>query len=396
MLSRHSNEILAAMPEGRLVAVDLLRGLAIAAMVVVNNPGSWSHVYAPLAHAEWHGWTPTDVIFPLFLFVVGLSLVLANGDRREFPAVGRRQWSRALKLFALGLLLAVFFYNFRDADYNWLRDRLERIRWLGVLQRIALVYIICCYLLRWCSPRGLLVATLTLAIAPWLLMLWVPYSDGAGEIFRGQLSFGNHFSAWLDQAILGSTHVYYRTAQPFAFDPEGLLTTLPAAATCLLGVLAGLGWRASSQSPAAKTRLAAYWLLGGLVLLALGQLLHPWVPVNKALWSPSFVAVTGGVSLILLAGCFYLADIRGQRRALAPLLVFGINAIALFMLAGIVGRLLIAIPVGDLSLKQWLFNGVYRPLFGGYGGSLAFALSCLAIFYGALWQLYRRRIIWKV
>ncbi|MCW8126983.1 acyltransferase family protein [Microbulbifer halophilus] len=396
MYSRHAQEILAGVPEGRLVAVDLLRGFAIAAMVLVNNPGSWSYVYAPLAHAEWHGWTPTDVIFPLFLFVVGLSLVLANGGGKEFPAVGWRYWSRALKLFALGLLLAIFFYNFHDASYSWPQDRLENIRWLGILQRIALVYIICCYLLRWCSPRGLLLVALALVAVPWLLMLSVPYASDSGEVFRGELSFGNHFSAWLDQAVLGSAHLYYRNAQPFAFDPEGLLTTLPAVATCLLGVLAGLGWKAAEPSPAGKTRIAMRWLVCGLLLLGLGQLLHPWVPINKALWSPSFVAVTGGVSLILLAACFYFADIRRHHRALAPLLVLGVNAIALFMLAGIVGRLLIMVPVGDLSLKQWLFDGFYRPLFGGYGGSLLFALSCLAVFYAVMWQLYRRRIIWKV
>lgn len=396
MAGAHIEEILAKVPQGRLMSVDLLRGLAIAAMVLVNNPGSWSYVYAPLAHAEWHGWTPTDVIFPLFLFVVGVSLVLANGRKRGFPAVGWTQWSRTLKLFGLGLFLAVFFYNFRDASYSWLDDRIAGIRWLGVLQRIALVYIICCYLVHWLSPRGLAFAALACLTLPWLLMLYVPYSSESGEVFQGQLLFGNHFSAWLDQYLLGSAHVYYRNAEPFAFDPEGLLTTLPAVATALLGVLAGLAWQREGDDLAARSRLCRWWFLSGAVLLVAGQLLHPWLPINKALWSPSFVLVTGGVSLLLLAALFFLVDVRAYRRGLAPLLVFGVNAIALFMLAGIVGRLLFMIPVGDESLKQWLFGNVYQPLFGAYAGSLMFALSCLLIFYGVMWQMYQRRIIWKV
>lgn len=396
MLQRHNEHILSLSPQGRLMSVDLLRGLAIAAMVLVNNPGSWSYVYAPMAHAEWHGWTPTDVIFPLFLFVVGVSMVLANGRRETFPAVGWPQWSRALKLFGLGLFLAIFFYNFRDPAYDWFEDRLTGIRWLGVLQRIALVYIFCCYLVSWLSTRGLIVAAVLCTLVPWLMMLWIPYSGDTGEVFRGQLLFGNHFSAWLDHWLLGSEHLYYRNAEPFPFDPEGVLTTLLAVSTCLLGVLAGLAWKACDGTEEGRMKLCRQWLAAGVLLLVVGQLLHPWVPINKALWSPSFVMVTGGVSLMLLATLFYLVDIRGFRGPLAPLLVFGVNAIALFMLAGVVGRVLIMIPVGETTLKGWLFSNVFEPLFGSYGGSLAFAVSCLALFYVVMWQMYRRRIIWKV
>ena len=395
-MRQHVNAILAQVPGGRLMSVDLLRGLAIAAMVLVNNPGSWSFVYTPMGHAEWHGWTPTDVIFPLFLFVVGVSMVLSCGRDKPFPAVGWAQWSRALKLFALGLFLAVFFYNFRDASYSWVVDRLEGIRWMGVLQRIALVYILCCYLARWLSTPGLVAAAVLCSLVPWVLMLFVPYQNAAGDTFQGQLAFGNHFSAWLDQWLLGSEHLYYRNAEPFAFDPEGVLTTFSAASTCLLGVLAGLAWKRSGTDPQAQRRLCRNWALAGGLMLVAGQMLHPWVPINKALWSPSFVLVTAGVSALLLAGLYYLVDIRERRRALAPLLVFGVNAIALFMLAGVVGRLLIMVPVGETTLKGWLFQSVFQPVFGSYGGSLAFAIASLALFYVVMWQLYRRRIIWKV
>ncbi|GAB2504484.1 acyltransferase family protein [Microbulbifer agarilyticus] len=395
-MRQHLNRILAQVPRGRLMSVDLLRGIAIAAMVVVNNPGSWSFVYAPMAHAQWHGWTPTDVIFPLFLFVVGVSMVLSTGKNGSFPAVGWAQWSRALKLFALGLFLAIFFYNFRDSSYNWIEDRLEGIRWMGVLQRIALVYILCCYLVRWLPTKGLLIAAAVCSVVPWALMLMVPYETANGEIFQGQLAFGNHFAAWLDQWLLGSAHVYYRDAQPFAFDPEGVLTTFSAASTCLLGVLAALAWKSADSDREAQIVLCRNWLVAGTLMVLIGQLLHPVVPINKALWSPSFVLVTAGVSLLLMAGLYYLVDIRERRRALAPLLVFGVNAIALFMLAGVVGRILIMIPVGEGTLKGWLFGSVFQPIFGSYGGSLAFAISCLIAFYWVMWQMYRRRIIWKV
>ncbi|WP_226667711.1 acyltransferase family protein [Microbulbifer aggregans] len=394
MSRHHLDHILAQRPAGRLMSVDILRGLAIAAMVLVNNPGSWSYVYAPMAHAQWHGWTPTDVIFPLFLFVVGLSIVLATGKNGEFPRVGKTQWTRAVKLFGLGLFLAVFFYNFRDSSYSWLNDRVEGIRWMGVLQRIALVYIASCYLVRWLPVPGLVVAAIACSLLPWLLMLWMPYQADSGEFFRGQLLFGNHFSAWLDQALFGNRHVYYRDAQPFAFDPEGLLTTFPAISTCLLGILAGLSWKCASD--ATPQKLWKYWLVWGVLMFLAGQTMHPWVPVNKALWSPSFVLVTAGISLILLAGLYYLVDIRERRRVFAPLLVLGVNAIALFMLAGVVGRLFIMIPVADTTLKGWLFSSVFQPLFGSYGGSLAFAACCLGLFYGVMWQMYRRRIFWKV
>ncbi|SDK28536.1 acyltransferase family protein [Microbulbifer yueqingensis] len=396
MLRQHVDRILALRPRGRLMSVDLLRGLAIAAMVLVNNPGSWSYVYPPLAHAGWHGWTPTDVVFPLFLFVVGFSLVLSNHQCARFPPVGWPQWSRALKLFGLGLFLAVFSYNFRDSSYSWLEDQIERIRWLGVLQRIALVYLITCYLMRYCSERALLTVSVLLLAVPWALMLFAPYQDSAGQVFHGRLEFGNNFSAWLDQLLLGADHVYYRSAEPFAFDPEGILTTLPAIVSCLLGVFAARQWCRAGDSDGEQRALCRWWLVAGIVLFAAGQLAHPWVPVNKALWSPSFVCLSGGVSLVLLAAFYYVADVQRRRRALAPLLVFGVNAIALYMLAGMVGRLLIMIPVGDSSLKGWLFDSVYLPLFGGPVGSLAFALTCVLVFYWVMWQMYRRRIIWKV
>ncbi|UTA48410.1 heparan-alpha-glucosaminide N-acetyltransferase domain-containing protein [Simiduia sp. 21SJ11W-1] len=391
---RHIDNILARQPAHRLMSVDCLRGLAIAAMVVVNNPGSWSYVYAPLAHATWHGWTPTDVIFPLFLFVVGVSIVLANGRAEHFPKPGAGHWSRAAKLFGLGLFLALFYIQTFNPDFNWWRDQLLQVRWLGVLQRIALVYIASCYLVWLLDKRGLIIATLLLLALPYAMMLWVPYADAQGQVYRGVLAHGNHFSAWLDQWVLGSAHVYYKTATPFAFDPEGLLTTLPAIASCLLGVLAGLQWRATPSHEALG--LVRRWLLLGALLLAAGQLAHLWVPINKALWTPSFVAVCAGVSYILLALCYYLCDVRQWRRPFAPLVVFGVNAIALFMLAGVVGRLLVMIPVGDMSAKQAIFSQWLAPLLGNYPASLTFSLLCLLLFYAAMWQLFKRGIIWKV
>ena len=395
-MKSHADRILAQMPAHRLVAVDALRGLAIAAMVLVNNPGSWSYIYAPLKHADWHGWTPTDVIFPLFLYVVGLSIVLANGSAPSFSLPGKAHWQRTIKLFGLGLFLAVFFWQPFNENYSWWHDQVLSIRWLGVLQRIALVYIASCYLAFLLERRGLILVCTALMILPYLASLIIPVSDSAGVVYRGQLGFGQQFGAWLDQTILGREHLYYKNAQPFAFDPEGLLSTLPAIATCLLGVLAGLSWRQVSTHKGDRKHLIQRWALFGVAFLLVGQLLYAWVPINKALWTPSFVLVTAGVAQLLLAGIFFCTDYHHWRRWFSPLLVFGVNAIALFMLAGIVGRMLVIIPVSGTSLKGYIYAQWLSPFLDNYFASLIFSVLCLVAFYRLLWWMYQRRIIWKV
>lgn len=391
---RYADAILAQLPARRLLALDALRGLTITAMILVNNPGSWSYVYAPLRHADWHGWTLTDLIFPFFIVIVGMSLQLSlqQVHLTSKLAIVRQGALRSLKLFALGLFLALFYYNFRDVNYSYVEQKLLTLRWLGVLQRIGLVYFITLLIVLYCASRGRILWLLGLCAVYLLAMLFVPYQDAQGNQFRGLLLFGNSFAAWLDHTVLGAQHLYYRSATPFAFDPEGLWSTLPAVASCLSGVLMAQ-WLQAERSLVQKIRGL---LLFGVVAVWLAELWHFSLPINKSLWTPSFVLLSSGYCAIALAACIWLCDVKGWRRWSAPFVVFGANAILFFMLAGIAGRLLGMLSVGQSSLHSWLFVRVYQPLFGNYNGSLAFAVSFLLLSYLLMHWCYKRGYLLKV
>lgn len=395
--ARHADSIESGLDPKRLPSLDVMRGITITAMILVNNPGSWRYVYAPLAHAEWHGWTPTDLIFPFFIFIVGISLQLvvtrdlARGiTRGEFI---RRAIVRTAKLFALGLFLALFYFDVFDPAFNWLDDRLLQLRVMGVLQRIGLVYLATVLIVICCRTTGRAVVATTLLLAYWVALAFVPYTDSAGTVYRGELVFGNSLAAWLDNLVLGAAHVYYDEATPFAFDPEGLLSTLPAIATCLSGVLAGELLIRRGLDTAARARVLA---AAGTACLLAGQAWSLWLPINKALWTSSYVLLTSGLAMLCLAALIWLIDIRGTRRWGMPFVVFGANAIFFFVFSGILARILMMIPAGDISLKTWLFDHVFQPLFGDYNGSLAFAIVFLLVSYAVMLYLYRRRIFFRV
>ena len=391
---RYADAILAPLPPRRLLALDALRGITITAMILVNNPGSWSYVYGPLRHADWHGWTLTDLIFPFFIVIVGMSLQLSlqQAQASSKLAIVRQGALRSLKLFALGLFLALFYYNFRDANYSYVEQKLLTLRWLGVLQRIGLVYFITLLIVLYCASRGRILWLLGLCAVYLLAMLFVPYQDAQGNQFRGLLLFGNSFAAWLDHTVLGAQHLYYRSATPFAFDPEGLWSTLPAIASCLSGVLMAQ-WLQAERSLVQKIRGL---LLFGVVAVWLAELWHFSLPINKSLWTPSFVLLSSGYCAIALAACIWLCDIKRWRRWSAPFVVFGANAILFFMLAGIAARLLGMFSVGQNSLHSWLFNSLFQPVFGDYNGSLAFAVSFLLLSYLLMHWCYKRGYLLKV
>lgn len=391
---RYADAILAVLPANRLLALDVLRGLTITAMILVNNPGSWSYVYAPLRHAQWHGWTLTDLIFPFFIVIVGISLQLSLQRQSSVAktVVIKQAALRSIKLFALGLFLALFYYNFRDPAYSYIEQKLLTLRWLGVLQRIGLVYFFTVLIVLYCSSRGRIGWLLGLC-AMYLAGIWyLSYADAQGNQFSGLLLYGNSFAAWLDHSVLGAKHVYYRSATPFAFDPEGLWSTLPAIASCLSGVLIAQ-WLQTERSLAQKIRGL---LLCGVVAVWLAELWHFSLPINKSLWTPSFVLLSSGYCAIALAACLWLCDVKRWRRWSAPFVVFGANAILFFMFAGLAARALMMLSVGEASLQSWLFSALYQPLFGDYNGSLAFALSFLLLSYLLMHWCYKRGYIFKV
>ena len=393
-IARHCQAILAKAPANRMLALDALRGLTITAMILVNNPGSWSHIYGPLKHAQWHGWTLTDLIFPFFIAIVGMSLQLSLPRQRQAGnlAVIKQALLRSVKLYGLGLFLVLFYYNFRDPEYSYVQQKLEMLRAMGVLQRIALVYFVTVLIALYCGTRGRVLAIIALCLSYLAAMWWLPYHSAQGERFQGLFEFGNSFAAWVDATVLGANHVYYRSATPFAFDPEGLWSTLPAIATCVSGLLIAQ-WLQAERSLVQKIRGL---LLFGVVAVWLAELWHFSLPINKSLWTPSYVLLSSGYSAIALAACIWLCDVKRYRLWAAPFIVFGANAILFFMFAGVAGRLLNMLSVDNSSLQSWLYQSIYQPLFGDYNGSLAFALSFLVISYALMHWCFKRGFIVKV
>ncbi len=364
---------------GRLVSLDAFRGITIAGMILVNNPGSWSYVYPPLRHAEWHGWTPTDLIFPFFLFIVGVAMafsVVARLERGEDSRqVFRKVLRRSLIIVGLGLLLAAY-----------PRFDLASLRFPGVLQRIGVVYFFASLVVMKTGPRGQALTAALLLLAYWAVMALVPV-PGTGI---GDLSADGNLAAYLDRTLMGG-HLWRET-----WDPEGLLSTLPAVSTALLGVLTGHMLRSDAAPLEKVARMFALGWAGILLGIVWG-----WVfPINKNLWTSSYVIFTAGAALQFLALCYYLIEVKGWTRWAHPAVAFGMNAIAVFVLSGLFVKTLIwiKVPAGDatITLYGWIYRNLFASWAGPLNGSLAFALANILLWYALMELLYRRRIFIKI
>ena len=357
----------------RLRSLDVFRGVTVAAMVIVNNPGDWGTVYWPLLHAEWHGWTPTDLIFPFFLFIVGVSLALSAKAATVATIV-----RRGAIIWGLGLFLAGFPFF-----------RLATIRIPGVLARIAWCYVAAALIARTVASRRdrhrlILMVVVTLLAGYWLLLTMVPFPGGVA----GDLSAAGNIGAWLDRTLFGR-HVW----RGGAFDPEGLLSTVPAIGTSLLGVLAGWLIREEASPRAIVQRLLG-WGLAGVIA---GLLVAVWLPINKSLWTSSYVLFTGGLASAALAVCYWLLDVNpGEpwRRLSEPFVALGRNAILLFVLSGLIAKTLIYVEWPDpaMSLGRWVYLAAFAPLAPPHVASLLFALANLLLLYALLAVLHRKRI----
>ncbi|MDF7813711.1 heparan-alpha-glucosaminide N-acetyltransferase domain-containing protein [Hymenobacter sp. YC55] len=377
----HAQPLVEASQPARLISLDVFRGITVAAMILVNNPGDWGHIYAPLEHAHWHGCTPTDLIFPFFLFIVGVSIVYAlDGARRQPEAHGRtmvRILKRSAILFGLGLLSALF-----------PKFEFETVRIPGVLARISWVFLICGILFLKTTRRqqiGLLAFSL---IFYNVLMQVVPV-PGFGP---ANLEASTNLGAWLDRLVFTENHLWSSSR---TWDPEGLLGTLPAVGTGLLGMLTGQWLRRKDVDPA--TRVAWLFVAGGAAVI-LGLIWNGWFPINKALWTSSFVLYAGGLAMATLAGLYWLTDVQGYRRFTTPALVYGVNAITVFFLSAIVAKSLNSIEVtgAHVPLKTWLYTTFFTPYFSPINASLAGAIVCVLIWLGILWVMYKKQIIIKV
>lgn len=393
----YARSILQSLPAGRLLALDIFRGITIAAMILVNNPGSWSYVYAPLRHAQWHGYTPTDLIFPFFVFIVGISIsiVMQRGidSGKERSLLLKTAAIRASKLFALGLFLALFYYDFSQPNYSWLTYELYQIRVFGVLQRLGLVFFMTVAIVLWFGNYGRLLWFIGLLLGYWLALILIPYTLPDGTIEQGLLEHGNSLTAWFDNTIIGAKHLYYSTAEPLAFDPEGILSTLPAISSCLAGVFTGQILTNPNKSLPRKVRLLC---VAGFILLVGGHMWHWALPINKALWTPSYVFISTGWALVSLALLTWLVDIKGYKAWSAPFVVFGANAIFFYVFSSMLARLMIMIPLESTSLQGAIYFKLLQPVFGYYNGSLMFAVGFLVISYLIMHWLYKKRIFFKV
>lgn len=392
-------------PLQRYAALDVLRGMTVAGMILVNNPGSWSKIFAPLRHASWHGCTPTDLVFPFFLFIVGAALSFSFAkygdglDAKSFIKLIKR----SALIFLTGLLLNAYpFYptspdtalSFAENYMNYLGN----IRIMGVLQRIALCYLVGGALALWLKKPG------KIALGMGVLMILhtsILVIYGGVEPF----SLEGNISGAIDVAVLGESHVYHGFGK--AFDPEGLLGVLSGAATVLLGYTIGGIIRKSSNKSDAVAKL--YTL--GLLSLGAGVVMSIFIPINKPLWTPSYVFYAGGWSIVMLALFIYFIDIKGKDKIFFPFRAMGLNPLFAFVMAGVLAKTLgrvikwtEVIVTDDLTIKEstisassWIYRNCCVELLGhNEFGSLMYALMYVALFLlMAIW-LYRKNIIIKL
>ena len=376
-------------PRERLLALDVFRGMTIAAMLLVNNPGSWAAIYPPLTHAPWHGWTPTDVIFPFFLFIVGITTHFSLEGRRsrgdDERAILRQIIRRGVLIIVLGWLLASFPY--------WPITRFTEIRIPGVLQRIGVAYIFAALLTRRGSLKQQVGIIATLLLGYWFAMtlLPVPGQEGIGVDWLDQP--GKTLAAWVDRALLDG-HLW---RQSRTWDPEGVLSTIPAIGTAMLGVFAGR-WIRSDRT--LDERLAGLFAVGAIGMM-LGLMWHWSFPINKSLWTSSYVLFTGGMAATTLAAILWITDVHRVRWWTRPFVIYGVNPIIAFVGSGMMARVIYSLwKVEYAGAPTAVQSVVYRELFASWlapkNASLAFALAFVGVWLGILYVLDRRRIYLKV
>lgn len=364
----------------RYLALDVLRGMTIAFMITVNTPGSWQYVYPPLRHAAWHGCTPTDLVFPFFLFVVGVSMFFSFSkyqntlNRQTLLHVGKR----TLLIFLIGLFINSF--------PQWLTDY-SHLRIMGVLQRIAVAY----------GLAAVIVLAFSRKTIAWLgggilLVYWaIIYFLGGADPY----SLEGNVTIPFDSAILGTNHLYKGFGIPF--DPEGILSSLPAIVTVLIGYFAGVMIKETE-----KKRVPGKLLLYGVVAAVLGYVWGLAFPINKPLWTSSYVLYTAGLGAVLFALLIFIIDLKGYKRWTSFFVVFGMNPLFIYALSGLWAKALytlIRIPDGDggtMAGSTWLYQNVFEPLAGSMNGSLLYALTHIFFFWLIGYVLYKNKIFIKV
>ena len=360
----------------RLISLDAFRGFTIASMILVNYPGTWQHVYPPLLHVDWHGITPTDLIFPFFLFIVGVAIAYAYTKRIASGAPMRDLYikliTRSLKIFAVGIFLNLYpYFNFAD------------LRVAGVLQRIAVVFLICGFIFLKTTWKTQLIIGIVILIGYWLAMTLIPTPG----FDKPMLEPGKNLAAWFDSKFLPG-RMWQET-----WDPEGILSTLPSLVTTISGMLAGV-FLLSNRS---WERKVIYLMVAGFLLTSAGAMWHYVFPINKNIWTSSFVLFTSGMALMTLGSMIFAVDILGYKKWTRFGVIYGSNAISVYVLAWILSYFFYRMPIGELSL-----NRHFVELFANNLGmapkfvSMTYALLYVGITFIPAYILYRKKIFIKL
>ena len=368
----------------RFISLDIFRGATMALMVNVNTPGTWTYVYAPLRHAEWHGCTLTDLVFPFFLFVIGVAMRFSfdKYDICKYGPLFNKIIFSTLTIFVIGLLLNAF--PFIRQNWDW-----SSFRILGVLQRIALAYFFAGFIVLRLDVKGLVKISFFLLVGYWILLItygWYSSQD--------PYALKTNLILVIDRFLLGESHLYGGTG--IQFDPEGLLSTIPSIVTILIGFLVGTMIKTSNDHEDNVQRMA---MLGSLLII-IGWTWGFILPINKQLWTSSYELYTGGIAIILLAGMIWLVDIKKIDWWTKPFVILGSNAIFLYALSSIWVKILLKISF-ELNGKMisgysYFYKTIFQPLAGNINGSLFFALFHVLIFLLILTWMYRKNIFIKI
>jgi predicted acyltransferase len=397
-------------PRERLLSLDVFRGMTIAGMLLVNNPGSWGAIYPPLEHAAWNGWTPTDLIFPFFLFIVGITTHLSLESRRargdDEGALLRQVIRRGLLIFLAGFLVNGFpYFTWGAVDgianpsfIERVVDRLYHWRIMGVLQRIGLAYMFAALLSFKTTLKQQVVIIATLLFGYWFAMTLVPVPPNG---FLGIDVLGNPpetLAAYFDRLLLDwgrfGNHLWVSSR---TWDPEGPFSTIPAVGTAMLGIICGR-W-IKSPRPLSE-RLAGMFAVGALAMM-LGLMWHWSFPINKSLWTSSYVLFTAGMAAVALATCMWIIDEQGVKGWTKPFVIYGMNPIVAFVGSGIAARLIYSILKvqsggREIALETWIYQTFYASWLEPRNASLLFAITFVLVWLAILWVLYRRRIFVKL
>ena len=359
----------------RIESVDILRGITIVAMILVNNPGTWSHVYPPLLHAEWHGYTPTDLIFPFFLFIVGMSISFAYKNKTNNTKTYKKIVVRSLKIIGLGLFLGWFL------PYFPFFKSFSELRIPGVLQRIGVVFFIAAILNLNFNWKALLSIGVIILVGYWLWLGYIPLNGEQPTFDRAP----NNWANYLDVQIFG-THTWKTD-----YDPEGLISTLPAIVTTIIGIL-----MAKIMSYFKKDTVTILSVLG-LIMIVAGHLWDNLFPINKAIWSSSFVLVTSGWAALILALVYYITDVRKVKFG-SIFKYVGMNAITIFFLSGFIAKTFSLTKVNDTqNIHSWLYDTFYTSVISNDKlASMLYALTVVSFYLLLGYILYRRKIFIKV